>query len=464
MNLDIRIKIPNFFSKTAVLLCVVVLLWTNLNLKKWVEPSQVIRDDIVSYYGYLPATFIYHDLTLKFVDHPPAGYRGIFWPNTLPDGGRVIKMSMGLSIMYLPFFTIGHLVAGITGEIQDGYSPSYCLLLILGSVFYVIVGLILLRKILLNFFDDRITALTIVSVFLGTNLLYYSTTEPLMSHAFAFALNVLILYFVIEWHKNHSWKNIVRLGLTTGLLILVRPSDIVTVLIFFLYGIYSVRTLKEKWNLLISKWMQVALMGVCIFMVFFLQMLYWKWNSGDWLFYSYGKEKFYFGNAHVIDGLFSFRKGWLLYTPIMALALLGLIVARKFIRESFFAITVYTLFNIWIVTSWWCWWYGGGFGNRAFIDSYAFLALPLAAFYNLLSKRKIMSILSTVIIFVLIVHQVFETFQYRFQAIHFDSMTKKAYMRTFLKLRPDDEFFKALRVPDYEQAVQGLPERDEPPK
>ena len=47
-------------------------------------------------------------------------------------------------------------------------------------------------------------------------------------------------------------------------------------------------------------------------------MLYWKHIMGTFFFYSYDQEGFFFGNSHVLDGLLSYRKGWFIYTPIMA--------------------------------------------------------------------------------------------------------------------------------------------------
>ena len=461
MNLSVHINIKAFYSKTAVLICLLTMVMTSANIKKWKSPTQLISNDIISYYGYLPATFIYHDLTLKFMEHPPADYRGIFWPGTAPNGGKVMKFSMGMAILYLPFFTLGHLAAGIIGEIQDGYSPAYCFFLILGTVFYVTLGLILLRLILLRYFSDEATALTILSVFLGTNLLQYSTDDPLMSHAYLFTLNICLLYFVMEWHKIPSWKNSIWLGCIAGLVILVRPSDIVSLLIFFLYGIYSLKTLNEKFNLLRRNFLKLVLMGACILVVFFPQMLYWKWNSGDWLYYSYGNEGFYFSNPHIIDGLFSYRKGWLLYAPVMSFSLLGLLLLNRYVKEMTFSLLVFVIINIWIITSWWSWWYGGSFGNRPFIDSYGLLAFPLAGFYSFfMDKSRLKSFVITGVVLLLIFHQIFQTFQYRYQAIHYDSMTKEAYWKSFLKLRPPQGFFELLKEPDYENAVKGLPEHN----
>ncbi len=107
------------------------------------------------------------------------------------------------------------------------------------------------------------------------------------------------------------------------------------------------------------------------------------------MFYTYGDEGFFFSRPALLKGLFSWRKGWLLYTPMMALALTGFVFLKKRIPQAFWPLLIFTFANIWIITSWWSWWYGGSLGMRPMIDSYALLALPLAAFISgLLEKKK----------------------------------------------------------------------------
>jgi hypothetical protein len=62
----------------------------------------------------------------------------------------------------------------------------------------------------------------------------------------------------------------------------------------------------------------------------------------------------------------------------MIFAFAGIIVLWK--RRSPYAlpVTIFVPLNIYIIFSWWCWWYGGGFGQRAFIDSYALMAVATA--------------------------------------------------------------------------------------
>ncbi len=103
----------------------------------------VIKRDVISYYAYLPATFIYGDVTLGFLDNPPEDFENDnkFWYYTMEDGSRVIRTTMGLSFLYTPFFLIAHGLAPYFNLEPDGYSSIYQLFLVLSSLFYVMMGL-----------------------------------------------------------------------------------------------------------------------------------------------------------------------------------------------------------------------------------------------------------------------------------------------------------------------------------
>jgi hypothetical protein len=75
--------------------------------------------------------------------------------------------------------------------------------------------------------------------------------------------------------------------------------------------------------------------------------------------------------------LFSFRKGWLLYTPIMAFALVGFVFLRKRRPELFPAILIWSLLAFWIISSWSEWWYGASYSVRPMITTYVLLSIPL---------------------------------------------------------------------------------------
>ncbi len=119
-----------------------------------------------------------------------------------------------------------------------------------------------------------------------------------------------------------------------------------------------------------------------------LQLVYWKYYSGHWFVYSYEDQGFSFLRPHLINGLFSFKKGWLVYTPIMVFAILGLLPLYVRHRKVFWAVLVFSGINVYITFSWDIWWYGGSFGQRAMVQSYAVWLIPFAAFLQWAFQHK----------------------------------------------------------------------------
>jgi hypothetical protein len=449
-----------FLSKAALLIITAAWLGTFFNLKKY-NSNKLIHGDIVSYYSYLTATFVEHDLALEFMHSPTEDMIKKYWPETALNGGLVIKTSMGLALMYLPFYGLGHLAAMISGSELSGHSTPYYFFLCFGTLVYSFIGLLMLRKLLLRWFNDGVSALVLLSIFIGTNLFYYTVVSPLMPHAYIFFLSVLFLRYAIDWHENASHKNSVLLGIVTGLMILCRPFTILFLLVFFGYGVSGKKSLYGKIKFLLAHFKQVILIVVIIFLIFLPQMIYWKTITDEWLFNSYVDEKFYFNNPHLAETLVGFRKGWLLYTPLMIFSLAGLFFMRRKIPELSIVLPMFVVATVYLISCWWAWWFGGSFGHRGMIDIYALLAFPMAACYtSMLGERKLSRNTTTAVVVVLIGFQIFQTIQFRYGAIHDDGMTREAYFETFMKLRPTDSFREALRKPDYKSAKAGLPEKE----
>ena len=188
----------------------------------------------------------------------------------------------------------------------------------------------------------------------------------------------------------------------------------------------------------------------------FLQLSYWKFSTGNWLHYSYGEERFYFLKPHIIEGLFSYRKGWLLYTPLMALAIAGFAFLKNKVPELFYPILLFTVLNIYIVFSWWCWWYGGSFSARALVESYALLSVPLAATVERLwNSGRISRIVSGVVIVFFIYLNLFQSRQYRISLLHYESTSKELYWAAFLTYEIPANYEELLDPIDSEKAFRG---------
>jgi hypothetical protein len=146
----------------------------------------------------------------------------------------------------------------------------------------------------------------------------------------------------------------------------------------------------------------------------------------------------------------------LIYAPVLIFSLIGIPVLLKKAKPSFIGISIFTILNIYIIFSWWAWWYGGSLGQRAIIDSYAILALPLAAIFEYLIKQRKLVIIPFLVIFSLtILMGVYHTYLYKTGAIHWDGMTKEAYFDSFGRLKPSGKFYTLIKQPDYEAALKG---------
>lgn len=154
--------------------------------------------------------------------------------------------------------------------------------------------------------------------------------------------------------------------------------------------------------------------------------------------------------------LFSYRKGWLLYTPMMALMLFGFVIQKKTLNQILPQILILLLVMIWVNSCWWCWWFGGTFGCRVLVDFYGLFAFPLAVVIEYCLSRHFMSRLTfTIFLAFIIFVNLFQTRQKLEGQIHWDSMTKDAYWQVFLKRRFPENYDSLLKTPDYEAAKNG---------
>jgi len=454
MNIAIiKEKLPHI---TAVLLVVFIL---NLmkNEKDWTIENKTISWDVISYYAYLPAVFIYHDCTLKFVETYKGPHKFVFWADPGPNNSKVIRTSMGLSIIYSPFFFIAHWYASTHGYDAGGYSVPYRVALLMSCVFIVLIGLFFFARLLLNFFNPYISSWLMILIVLGTNLLYYCVYEAPVTHAYNFSLIIIFVYYTIKWYENPRVKTTIIIGLLAGLITLIRPVNCIVCLFFLLWDIKNFTDIKNRILLLSQKWWMLAIIAGMIFLVWLPQIVYWKIVTGQYLYYSYGDQGFFFLHPKIIKGLFSYRKGWLLYTPLMVLALAGIPLLWKKQKAFFYPVVIILAIHIYVVFSWWTWWYGGSMGSRPMIDLYGLLAIPMGyLFVSSLELKKVLRLILIGLSVILLAIGLFHTDKYRHGSLHYDSMTKAAFWDSYFRRTPSHKFWSLLEQPDYDLAKKGI--------
>lgn len=411
--------------------CLLAVLNQKWSKNQW---KYTIISDGKGYYAYLPAVFIYGDLNLSFHDSIEKKYYDDHtkYEYRVPIHGVIInKYFAGVSVMQMPFFLIAHGITKISGGESDGYSMWYPRMMNIGALFWLAAGLIFLRRFLkLHKFKDELIAFTLFAFVFGTNLFYYTITEPMMSHLYSFALVSMFLYFGKQWvdKKEVRYANICALLL--GMIILVRPVNALIGfwLIFEADGIGNLLRLKTEY----LKSGYRALIGILLLILpVFIQLLIWKLQTGHWYVNSYLDEGFHFTEPHMINFLFSYKKGLFVYLPLTLLSLFGLIFFYKNDIKRFATAFVFLFSVIYILSSWWMWYYGGSFGTRVIIEYLPVFALLYVTLINNSGKLKPYLIGLTVL---LILFCQFQTYQYRYELIHWSDMTAERYWSVFGKL------------------------------
>ena len=427
----------NKFSFSVLLFISAVVIFIDFSR----TPEGLLSWDQFGYYLYLPLTFIYHDLGIKdfsVIDALIHKYQPItdFYQGIqLQDGSYVLRYTAGLSVLYSPAFFAGHLGAWLFGYPMDGFSAPYQYAILGWSIFFLIVGLQHLRLILLHYFSDKLSAFLLLVIFFGTNFLVMSGHDGiLLVNTYLFTLFSIMLWHTIKWHERHSFRSAIIIGLTLGLSILTRPVDLIFVMVPVLWGIKNIRGFGQKMISLftIYKW-HTILMILILLCISGLQLLYWKNRTGEFFYDSYGAnagEGFDFATPYTLKFLFSYRKGWLLYTPVMVFSLAGFFVLYKKKREIFFSTVFFFCVFLFLVSSWTYWWYATCYSQRTMLEIYSLLAIPLGFFVEWSSDKK--QIVPAIMI-LLTGLNLFQSWQYKKGILDGERMSEEYYKAIFLK-------------------------------
>lgn len=429
------------YSVSFILFSFFLLIWYSSNIQ-WGKDhwKNILEADAKGYYAYLPAVFIYNDMHFNFHDSIEKKYYDstTFYEYRTASNGYIInKYYSGTALMQLPFFVLGHITTKIAGTDADGYSKWYQVFINIGSVFYLCMGMYFLSKLLhLYSINDKTTAVVLFLICFGTNLFYYSTSEPGLSHVYSFFLLTASFYFIKNYFAHNNSSMLYMYAIVVGLAILVRPVNIIAVaaIPFFASSLNNLLLLKKKLNTLFP----AVLSAIAIASI---QLLIYKIQCGSFFVYSYGEEGFNFLSPEFLHFLFSYKKGFFVYTPIAFFALTGLIFIYRNNKQEFYSLLFFFLFLWYILSSWWNWWYGGSFGSRVMVDYYALTGLLLGILLKNL-QNKIAVVLTGIVLFFCVGLNQFQNRQYRYLIIHWENMNKEKYWDVFLKAQPLSIFKK----------------------
>lgn len=402
--------------------------WTNPEVKKG---SNIISDGS-GYYAYLPQWFIYGPDDFRFIEKIREKYPDDRFTDNIPydyntkTGAN--KYYTGTALLLTPFFLIAHAI-----ESGDGYSWTYQLMVSLGAIFYWLAGIIAIVLFFRSYGIERFwILLAVLAISFGTNVSYYILYHPSYSHIYSFAAIAWFVLAARKWSHTANRKWFFTLCLLTGLIFILRPTNVLIVLIIPFFFTSTREFLSTVRNLLLQKPLVFGTGVLLALLPLLFQICCVYLQSGKFALNTYESEGFdYLLDPQIMNVLFSARKGFFIYAPVLILSVIGMVVLFRRDRRLFWGILLFFAVFTYITSSWWCWWYGGALGMRPFADMMPVFVIPIAFLFRYSSAwARIPWILF--LITGLRMYQVFE-YQMVHNILHYDDMSWKQFREVFMK-------------------------------
>ncbi len=422
---------PSLSTISILLICSICYFLTSNFTWNKNEEINTINSDGLGYYMFLPNIFLNKTISNQKLD-------GRYILKI--DNKTTNKYFIGTSVAMAPFFSIGCISAKLTNNKIDGYSEPFQKAISIAAIIYLFLSLLLLKKLLALYnIKEYIISISLFLIVFATNLLVYVVDSPSMSHIYSFFFITGFLYFSKKLFLTQQTKFLYLISFMLGMVILIRPLNglIIFCLPFLANNFFTLKT--TIFNHL--KFKPVSISLIIFFSILSLHIISSFLQTGNLIVWSYQNEGFYFLNPQFWNVLFSFRKGWFVYTPLALLSFIGLVVLIKHNKFAYITLLLFFIVLIYFTSSWWNWYYGPSFGQRPFVEFYGLICISLAIVINTVSSKIIKSSLFFLLSFFTVLNLI-QSYQYHKSIISSWDMNYEKYKYTFFKT--GDKYIKCL--------------------
>jgi hypothetical protein len=360
-----------------------------------------ISGDSVLYFAYMQS--LIEDGDLEFSDDYLEHDTGM-GPNQLlrtATGYTGNYMPLGPAVLWAPFYLAGKGYAAVAGVKTRAEELKLLIYAVgLGTVFYSCLAIILCYLFLRSHFDRLIAFFATMAAFFCTTFIFYSVFMKIGAHAPGAFCVTLFLWYADRTGEHRGPLKWFVLGLTAGLVVMVRWMYIVALVWLLLEQISMFRAAPEKKRMLLDR-----LPGYCLFAVAFLLV-----NLPQivifWIIYGpFGNPLGHNANRvellrpEIINILFSTRNGLFTWHPVTLISIVGLFLLIKRDRNLAFRALALTVCAVLLASMVGDWWGGASFGMRRLTSLFPLFALGLAAAASVGSKVWLTCLLCLVLLF-----------------------------------------------------------------
>jgi len=270
------------------------------------------------------------------------------------------EYAIGSAFLWAPFWLLGHL--GPASLVQEGYGPLPLFCLHLGVLFYAGLALVVAARWAAPRIGPAPARLAAGLVAFGTPLAYYALAAPFYAHVPSALAVGLVLLAADRFREHGAPRDALLFGLAAGLAALVRWQDALFALIAAPALLRAPRSLAA------------AAGGFAL--AFAPQAIGWWRLYGSPLTLPQAGERMEWAAPPVHRLLFSSFHGLVPWTPLAAVALLGLAALRD--RRLALGLAVLAAAQVWLASVF-NWWGGYSLGARRLVNLTPILVLGLGA-------------------------------------------------------------------------------------
>lgn len=381
------------------------------------KPSgRVVIGDAVHYYVYLRSAVFDGDLHFENeyvrIYQLRGGEEGTEWVyEPTATGHRRNLMSIGPALAWAPVYLVVTAAAWLLHAVglvaaADGYGRIFEGSAGISGALAAAVGAYLAYRAAAHLHGARAAIWATLVMWLGSSAIYYSLVSPTYSHAISM---LAVGIYLTTWVTTRDRQTIGRyalVGFLGGLASLVRWQDAVLLIIPAIDSMWhALRAAgkQEKTQFprshgeatgeggrgerVLRALTNLAACGACAVLAFVPQMMVWNTLYGSPFLVPQGEEFMKWTDPALLKVLFD-EHGLLTWTPVVAVALAGLVMLWK--REPMVAMAL----GVAVLASWYTnaavadWWAGEAYGARRFVSCFPIFTIGLSAVFRVIAERQ----------------------------------------------------------------------------
>jgi hypothetical protein len=305
---------------------------------------------------------------------------GTEWVYAGTETGHVRNlMPVGPALLWMPLFalvSLGVWIANLAGAGYplDGYGRLFQATAGLSGIAAATIGVWFCYLGSARLFTRRSAIWGTLTIWLASPAIYYSVISPTYSHAAS--LLASSAFWLVWLVFTPGVRRYAALGLLAGVAALMRWQDVILLVPVALDLLWA----WQRRQLTIAQIIPFGMLAaICAAAAFIPQMLVWTSVYGRPLAMPQGEGFMRWTEPALVDVLFSDFHGLFTWTPVVLLAVAGLVPLWKR-APSVAAGTICFLLLSWYVNAAVAdWWAGEAFGSRRFVSCVPVFVLGLAA-------------------------------------------------------------------------------------